>query len=83
MRITLPSWEPQFAHIGSNEGHKLIRDGPRDYIFYASGRLYVQHVYAFIRLVARHDLVQWGLDYIQKRNLYDKVVHPITIQFVF
>ncbi|KAI8918008.1 hypothetical protein BC831DRAFT_516334 [Entophlyctis helioformis] len=78
MRMTLPVWEANFAHVGSNEGHKLIRDGPRDYIFYASGRNYVKHVYGFVRLVSRQDPIQWLIDYAQKKDLYDKVTLKVT-----
>ncbi|KAL2917839.1 Coiled-coil domain-containing protein 47 [Polyrhizophydium stewartii] len=79
MHLTLGSWDAQFAHIGSNEGHKLIRDGPRDYIFYASGRLYVAHVYGNVRLVARHDFVQRSIDFLAGKDQYDRVSLKATL----
>jgi hypothetical protein len=50
MRGTLSLWEKNFAQVGDEMGHKLMKDGPSDYIFYASGRRYVRHVYGFIEV---------------------------------
>ncbi|KAK5672146.1 Coiled-coil domain-containing protein 47 [Batrachochytrium dendrobatidis] len=79
MKGTFELWQMQFSHIGSNDGHKLIMDGPRDFIFYASGRTFVKHVYGYVHLVARHDLVQWLIDYYLGNDQYDKV----TLTFTF
>eukprot|EP00842_Homolaphlyctis_polyrhiza_P004823 jgi/Hompol1/5341/HPOL_001236-RA len=80
IRLTIDTWEAHFAHIGSNEGHKLIRDGPQDYIFYASGREYVKHVYGYLCFVARHDIFQWVMDFAQAKNKCDKVTLKFTLQ---
>ncbi|KAJ1343738.1 hypothetical protein BSLG_001719 [Batrachochytrium salamandrivorans] len=79
MRGSLQMWQSQFSHVGSNEGHRLIGDGPRDYVFYASGRSFVKHVYGYVRLVARHDIIQWVLDYFLGLDQYDKVTLTFTL----
>ena len=50
LRSTLGIWTLQFAQLGDGQGHKLIKDGPRDYVLYATGRKYVSHVYGFLHV---------------------------------
>ncbi|KAI8893813.1 hypothetical protein BC833DRAFT_624524 [Globomyces pollinis-pini] len=71
-------WKENFAHVG-NEDHKLVKDGPRDYIYYGSGRIYVQTCYALLRLVARHDPIQYIFDYFAGKDLYDRVTIDVLI----
>ena len=48
-RVTSEIWENNFAHTGGDKA-KLVRDGPRDYIFFASGRAHVLDMYTFIHV---------------------------------
>lgn len=50
LRSTLGIWTLQFAQIGDGQGHKLVKDGPRDYVLYATGRKYVAHAYGFLHV---------------------------------
>ncbi|TPX70244.1 hypothetical protein SpCBS45565_g01872 [Spizellomyces sp. 'palustris'] len=79
MRITLPIWERNFAQVGDEGGHKLIRDGPRDYIFYATGRAHVKHVSGSLHLAGRYDILQWIVDYLQPQQAYDKMTFTVTL----
>ena len=78
MRATLSIWEDNFTLVGDGQGHKLIRDGTRDYIFYASGRKYVENVYASLELVARNDLLSYFVHQQQGIRLHDRVKFEIT-----
>ncbi|RKO94318.1 hypothetical protein BDK51DRAFT_33284, partial [Blyttiomyces helicus] len=73
LRSSLDIWERNFALFGDSEGHKLIRDGPRDYILYGSGRVHVHHVYAYLHLGAGYDLYQRILDYVIPAKAYSKL----------
>ncbi|KAI8622776.1 hypothetical protein BC830DRAFT_1162664 [Chytriomyces sp. MP71] len=55
MKATIAVWQENFAHFGDDKNFSLIRDGPTDFIFYASGRVFVKKVYGFIKLVSRYD----------------------------
>ncbi|KAJ3233725.1 hypothetical protein HDU81_002047 [Chytriomyces hyalinus] len=55
MKDTIAIWQANFAHFGDDKHFSLIRDGPYDFIFYASGRVFVKKVYGFIKLVSRYD----------------------------
>jgi hypothetical protein len=66
-------YEDEFAQVGDDHGKTLIFDGPKDYIFYATGRDYVQHVYGLISLKPRHDLIARLFDYFFGASSYDKV----------
>lgn len=79
MRATLDIWEDNFTLVGDGQGHKLIRDGTRDYIFYASGRKYVENVYAYLELVARNDLVSYFVHQRQGIRLHDRVKFQVTL----
>ena len=50
MGKTLHLWKYNFAHVGDEKGYTLIRDGPKDFIFYASGRIYFENVYGYIKV---------------------------------
>ncbi|TPX39334.1 hypothetical protein SeMB42_g06004 [Synchytrium endobioticum] len=68
-RCTASVWEKNFAQIGDAKNHKLIRDGPKDFIFYATGRVNVEMVYAFIETSPRHDLVKTICHYFPSQLL--------------
>jgi hypothetical protein len=72
------SFENECAVVG-DKGKKLIVDGPRDYIFYASGREYIQHMYGFLALKPRHDLIGQLFDYVLGTTSYDKVTLDVTL----
>ena len=59
MRVGLPLWEQQFALVGDDAGHKLIKDSPRDYIFYATGRRHVVNVYGFLEVSFKSLTISW------------------------
>ncbi|RKP24899.1 hypothetical protein SYNPS1DRAFT_23062, partial [Syncephalis pseudoplumigaleata] len=44
-----------FAHVGNDKGHILVKDGPADFLFYASGRVHCQYLRARLQMVPRHD----------------------------
>jgi hypothetical protein len=72
------SFEKEFAEIGS-KGKKLIYDGPKDYIFYATGREHVQFLYGFLTLKPRHDLIGQLFEYLFGPVSYDKVTMEVTM----
>ena len=72
------TWSDNFAQIGHND-HKLIQDGPREYVFYATGRDFVDHCYVLIQLIARHDLVVRAMDWFLGVNTHDKVTIDIHL----
>lgn len=45
----------QFAHVGNDKGHVLVKDGPADFLFYASGRIHCQYLRARLQMLPRHD----------------------------
>ncbi len=69
----MPVWQENFHHIGDDLGHKLVRDGPRDFIIYASGRLHCQKVYGFINLYPRHDMISQIFDMASAAPARDRV----------
>ncbi|KAI9014936.1 hypothetical protein BC832DRAFT_528230 [Gaertneriomyces semiglobifer] len=80
MRVTLPIWEHNFSHVGDDKGHKLLRDGPRDFLLYASGRVHVTSLYGFLHLKARYDVYQRLTDLIWSNNSYDKLTLTFTLK---
>ncbi|KAI9025422.1 hypothetical protein DFJ74DRAFT_664289 [Hyaloraphidium curvatum] len=54
-KATAAAWEAQFAQLGNGEGHKLMRDGPSNTMFYATGRDAVRRMYGFFKLLPRND----------------------------
>ncbi|KAI9093727.1 hypothetical protein DFS34DRAFT_595969 [Phlyctochytrium arcticum] len=77
--LTLPTWEHNFASVGNAPGHKLTRDGPRDYVFFASGRRHVKSVYGQLHLAARYDIYQWLLDIVQPEKAKDTLTLIATL----
>ncbi|KAJ3275360.1 hypothetical protein HDV01_000652 [Terramyces sp. JEL0728] len=73
MNANYDLWAQHFAHVGDNDGHKFVKDGPRDYIMYGSGRIYVEKVYGLIRLEPRHDWIEYFMDKLSIGKVYDKV----------
>jgi hypothetical protein len=49
-QAVLPVLQTQFAKVGDEKNFTLIRDGPRDYIFFASGREFVKTLYGYIEV---------------------------------
>ncbi|KAJ3096739.1 hypothetical protein HDU97_005605 [Phlyctochytrium planicorne] len=78
---TMPVWDANFSHIGDDKDFKLIRDGPQDFIFYASGRRHVQRVYGFIKLLPRFDILGFVKAYVNPASAAksDKVVINFTL----
>lgn len=54
--ILNPTLLPQFAKIGIDEKTALVKDGPADFCYYASGRRYCTGIYAWMELQNRQDL---------------------------
>ncbi|KAJ3213737.1 Coiled-coil domain-containing protein 47 [Dinochytrium kinnereticum] len=80
LQATLPVWESNFSQVGDDKKYTMIRDGPNDFIFYASGRRHVQRVYGFIRLLPRFDLVGYLKNItVPDVQQHDKVVINITL----
>ncbi|KAJ3044248.1 hypothetical protein HK097_001548 [Rhizophlyctis rosea] len=77
-RITSDIWEQNFAHTGADKA-KLVRDGPRDYIFFASGRAHVLDMYTFIHTAARLDPIQYLYDYINPQEKKDRLTYYIRL----
>ena len=48
----------EFAEVGT-EGKKLVFDGPKDYLFYCSGRDFIDSLTCQVQLKSRHDLLNW------------------------
>eukprot|EP01135_Chromosphaera_perkinsii_P005037 Nk52_evm14s311 gene=Nk52_evmTU14s311 len=47
----------QFALLGDNAGHLLVKESEYEYVFWASGRRYCQYLVSNIVSMKRHDLV--------------------------
>lgn len=73
MNANYDLWAQNFSHVGDNNGHKFVKDGPRDYIMYGSGRVYVEKMYGLVRLEARHDWIEYFIDKLTIGKVYDKV----------
>ncbi|TPX35739.1 hypothetical protein SmJEL517_g01955 [Synchytrium microbalum] len=71
-RATGPVWEKNFAQVGNDKGHKLIRDGAKDFIFYATGRVNVEMIYAFVETSPRHDVMKNIAQYLPN-NTFDTI----------
>ena len=69
--------EPEFAKCGDNEGHLLLKDGPKDYVFYASGRSDLEYCQIILSLAPRHDLVLHLLHYLST-SINDKMVKVVN-----
>ncbi|KAJ3038887.1 Coiled-coil domain-containing protein 47 [Rhizophlyctis rosea] len=71
---TAAIWEKNFALLGNN-GATLSRDGPRDYIFYASGRAHINDLYAFIHTKGQLDPIQLANDYVISNDSFNRVTY--------
>ncbi|ORX93092.1 DUF1682-domain-containing protein [Basidiobolus meristosporus CBS 931.73] len=69
----LPIFRENFAHLGNEKGHFLMKDGPADYMFYATGRAHCRYVMGTMKLLPRHDVI--GMMF----NLYTQSVDLITM----
>ncbi|KAJ3413044.1 hypothetical protein HDV05_008565 [Chytridiales sp. JEL 0842] len=80
MQAALPVLQLNFAKVGDEKKHTLMRDGPKDYIFFASGREFVQSLYGYIQLMSRFDYIEMGLDYLQPTSRKeDRVVIEVKL----
>ncbi|KAJ3332279.1 Coiled-coil domain-containing protein 47 [Blyttiomyces sp. JEL0837] len=75
MQSSMHIWEAQFAHVGDEKKYTLVRDGARDFIFYASGREFVDKVYGYIKLMSRWDLftalAEYAIPNAQKTDIVE------------
>ncbi|KAJ3112104.1 hypothetical protein HDU96_004939 [Phlyctochytrium bullatum] len=81
LQATLPVWDANFAHVGDEKKYTLIRDGPADFLFYASGRLHIQKVVGYIKLLPRFDIVSYLANAVTPDTApeYDRVVLEMTL----
>ncbi|KAI8799832.1 hypothetical protein BJ742DRAFT_686727, partial [Cladochytrium replicatum] len=71
-------WSSNFAAMG-NPDAKVIKDSPRDYVFYATGRMYVKYLYGYLRVILpRHDLLQSIIEYVWPIE-HDELVYKIAL----
>ncbi|KAI8812250.1 hypothetical protein BJ742DRAFT_735926 [Cladochytrium replicatum] len=70
-------WSSNFAAMG-NPDAKVIKDSPRDYVFYATGRMYVKYLYGYLRFKPRHDLLQSIIEYVWPIE-HDELVYKIAL----
>ncbi|KAJ3296185.1 Coiled-coil domain-containing protein 47 [Borealophlyctis nickersoniae] len=77
-RATLPVWERNFSLIGDS-GHSLIRDGPRDFLIYFSGRVHVKSIHGVLHLAARTDIIQRVVDLLKPKGACDKLTIRATL----
>ncbi|KAJ3094430.1 hypothetical protein HK100_006137 [Physocladia obscura] len=76
MKASIHVWQLNFSHFGDEKNYSLIRDGPYDFIFYASGRRYLQKVYGFIQLASSLDPI--GLIF---SNSLMSQLHPTVVKY--
>ncbi|KAI8827097.1 uncharacterized protein EV422DRAFT_563175 [Fimicolochytrium jonesii] len=69
--ITKDTWIRNFSLVGTTYSPGLIRQGPRDYLLYLSGRAHVRSVYTNITIAARNDPVQMILGLFFESIPYD------------
>ncbi|KAJ1548318.1 hypothetical protein HK405_003693, partial [Cladochytrium tenue] len=79
LQSTIATWSAQFAHFGDENKYTLVRDGPDDFIFYASGRRFVEKAFGFIRLSSRYDPVALITNYVYGSTSYDRVDMEFTL----
>jgi hypothetical protein len=72
-------FEENFYQVGSDDGFKLVTDGPRDFVFYATGRIHCEKLYAQIRTAARHDILLAGIDSYYGLKMVDKVTFKVFL----
>ncbi|KAK9720793.1 hypothetical protein K7432_003896 [Basidiobolus ranarum] len=72
----LPLFRENFAHIGNDKGHFLMKDGHADYMFYATGRAHCRYLMGNIKFISRHDASGLMVNlYFQSVDLITMVVH--------
>lgn len=49
--VNLRLFVQNFSYIGNGLGYVMARDGPAEFIFYASGRVHCQFVWARIQVI--------------------------------
>lgn len=75
----LPVWKENFFVVGDENGKALVKDGPRDYIMYGSGRIHCRNAYAMIHLAPRQDAMQSFSDYVLGNKSGDKVTVTVAL----
>ncbi|KAI8055427.1 hypothetical protein BDF22DRAFT_677091 [Syncephalis plumigaleata] len=90
IKYHLDLFASHFAHVGNDKGHILVKDGPADFLFYASGRIHCQYLRARLQMIPRHDPIALlvGLIYPQHDRIsievcmnedeYDPVVFGVA-----
>ncbi|KAI9594411.1 hypothetical protein BDF19DRAFT_444730 [Syncephalis fuscata] len=71
IKYHLDLFASHFAHVGNDKGHILVKDGPADFLFYASGRIHCQYLRARLQMIPRHDPVALLIGFI--RPQYDRI----------
>jgi hypothetical protein len=72
-------YEEQFHKLGSDEGFKLVTDGPRDFVFFATGRIHCESLYAQIKCRSRHDYIMQTIDEYQNIPTHDRVTITVNL----
>ncbi|KAJ3010362.1 hypothetical protein HKX48_007447 [Thoreauomyces humboldtii] len=70
-------WDRNFSKVMDD----YVGEGPRSYVFYATGRQYVQNVYGRLRLAPRYDPFDmlWNLALGSSSPSYDKMTLTATL----
>ena len=73
-------FEPEFYAIGV-DGKQLLYDGPKNYLYYCTGRDYCQHMSINIQLKSRHDIISLlALDRLFNiEHTVDSVVYTVQL----
>ncbi|KAI9340699.1 hypothetical protein DFJ73DRAFT_797812 [Zopfochytrium polystomum] len=75
LQRVMPVLNANFAHVGDEKKFNLIRDGPQDYIFFATGRRFVQTMYGYIKLFLPPSTpAALAISYTNSTPTYDRVV---------
>lgn len=79
MEANVNVYEEQFYKLGSDQGFKLITDGPRDFVFFATGRIHCESLYAQIKCRSRHDYIMQTIDEYQNIPTHDRVTITVNL----
>ncbi|KAJ3211269.1 hypothetical protein HDU82_006256 [Entophlyctis luteolus] len=83
MQGSVHIWQSNFAQFGDEKNYSLIRDGPYDFIFYASGRRYVKKVYGYIKLATGFDPIGYIFSNPYMAQLHPHIVKSDTVVMDF
>ena len=75
-----PVFEPEFYAIGV-DGKQLLNDGPKNYLYYCTGRDYCQYMSVNIQLKSRHDIINLlALDRLFNiEHTVDSVIYTVQL----